>query len=857
MAKSSLELALLPLRDTVVLPTMVVPLFIGRRKSIRAVDHALQHGGQVFLAAQKSGHLINPEKEDLYVDGCIGEITDRVRLPDKSIKVMIEGRRRARITDFQAVDPTFLVQIEMSEPDEEDLESAAKKYDELLELFKGLVRSNKKVPSDAIKPFEDTSDIGRAVDMMIATLGLPFKERQVLLSFEQITPRIERLIDLIGREKEAMAVELRARAQSRQASGARKASKEGRGAQADPERDEFKNELAELEGKLGKKKMPEYARERSRRELKKLKMMSPMSAEATVVRNYLDWILALPWEEVTKDKLNIDAADRILDEDHYGLDKVKTRILEYLAVQELVGELRGPILCFVGPPGVGKTSLAKSIARATGRNYVRLSLGGVRDEAEIRGHRRTYIGAFPGKILQALRRAESSNAVILLDEIDKMSMDFRGDPSAALLEVLDPEQNNTFMDHYIDLDYDLSKVMFITTANTLHGIPAPLLDRMEIIELSGYTEFEKARIAERFLLPKQVAEHGLGDVDIRISEKAIRGLVNGYTRESGVRNLERELAAILRKIAIDVVRTRRVDEPSTALADEGVGEDVAEDATAPEDSVGTADSADGEAASAPEPAAEQPAAKATETAKTKAYRLTPAAIVRYLGEPRFRARSTETKDAVGTATGLAVTSSGGDILSIEVTLMPGAGKLTITGKLGDVMQESAHAAISYVRSRAVPLGLDRSFFQKIDVHIHVPEGAIPKDGPSAGITIATALASAFTRTAVKRQVAMTGEITLRGRVLPIGGVKEKLLAAARSGFTTVLIPAENEKDLKDVPKHVLSTLTVIPANNMDEVLDAALALDGAPLFPGGEDADELSAERLGDHAGAPSEISAP
>ena len=798
MTETHLDLPLLPLRDTVILPTMMVPLFIGRRKSVAAVEQALAGDGTIFLAAQRSGQLINPEKDDLFAFGCVGEITDRVQLPDKSIKVMVEGRQRAHVLEFLEVEPSFLCRVATSVVAPDDLEASQARYPALLERFKALAAMHRRMPPEALRPFEAPDDVSAAVDMMIATLSLRFQDRQDLLEMTRLIERVERVADLVTRESEAVEAEQRLRSRRSPVAPKRKPVPPNRepgasssdAAQQAEAADEFKNELAELEEKLAKKSMPDYARERGRRELKKLRMMSPMSAEATVVRNYLDWVVTLPWDEVTKDKLDIADAEKVLDEDHHGLEKVKERILEYLAVQELVKELRGPILCFVGPPGVGKTSLARSIARATGRTYVRLSLGGVRDEAEIRGHRRTYIGAFPGKIIQSLKRAGSSNPVLLLDEVDKMSMDFRGDPAAALLEVLDPEQNASFLDHYLDVDYDLSRVLFITTANSIHGIPAPLLDRMEVIQLPGYTELEKVQIARQFLFPKQRKENGLSDVEVRLPETTLRFLVNGYTREAGVRNLERELGAVLRKIAVDVVRSGGV-------------------------------------------------------AKGRAYRVTPAMVKGFLGEPRFRDAKAEEHDEIGAATGLAVTYAGGDILGIEVTLMPGAGKLTITGKLGDVMQESAQAAMSYVRAHAAGLGLDRAFYQKVDVHIHVPEGAIPKDGPSAGITIATALASAVARVPVRRDVAMTGEITLRGRVLPIGGVKEKLLAASRSGYTTVIVPSENLKDLKDVPKAVRSSLDIVLASTMDDVLKKALVPDPRLTFPLAASQSELDEELRG------------
>jgi ATP-dependent Lon protease len=796
MSEPTLELPLLPLRDTVVLPTMMAPLIIGRRKSIDAVERAMQGDGRVFLSAQRNGHLINPEKDDLFLHGCIAEITDKVQLPDKSIKVMVEGRQRGVVEEFLLTEPGFVCRVRPVVDSEADAAEAVRLFPATMEKFAALMRLNRKLPPDALKAFEEIDDPSRKLDMMIPVLTLRFQDRQDLLELAGVVERVARVTELIQKETAALQADREGRQKARAAGQAQHARGAAREQAGDPEADEFKNELAELDERLGKKRMPEYARERARRELKKLRLMSPMSAEATVVRNYLDWILALPWDEVTKDKLDLAEAERILNQDHYGLGKIKERILEYLAVQQLAGNLKGPILCFVGPPGVGKTSLARSIARATGRNYVRLSLGGIRDEAEVRGHRRTYIGAFPGKIIQSLRRAGSSNPVLLLDEVDKLAADFRGDPAAALLEVLDPEQNNSFQDHYLDLDYDLSHVMFITTANHAHGIPAPLMDRMEVIQLSGYTEFEKIQIARQFLVPRQRQEHGLEQVDVQVADKAIRAVINGYTREAGVRSLEREVASIMRKIARDVVA-------AGSAGQGGAGQ------------------------------------------KPRAFRVNTAAVRRYLGEPQHRERQAEEKDEVGAASGLAVTAAGGDILVIEVTVMPGSGKLTITGKLGDVMQESAQAAMSYIRSRAGALGLDRSFYQKVDLHIHVPEGAIPKDGPSAGITMATALASALTRVPVRRDVAMTGEITLRGKVLPIGGVKEKLLAAARSGYTRVIVPRENQKDLKDLPLPVKNALEIIPAASMDEVLGNALVRNGKPLYPNGLHEDPLDAELHG------------
>ena len=617
-------------------------------------------------------------------------------------------------------------------------------------------------------------DPSRLADTIVAHLNLKLEDKQEILELADVSARLEKLLELMKAEIEILQVEKRIRTRVRKQM--EKTQKEYylneqmRAIQKElGEKDEFKNEIQELEQKLKDKQVSEEAREKCEKEIRKLKMMSPMSAEATVVRNYVDWILSLPWEERTEDKLDLQDAEAILDSDHYGLTKIKERILEYLAVQSLVDTIKGPILCFVGPPGVGKTSLGKSIARATNREFVRLSLGGIRDEAEIRGHRRTYIGALPGKIIQSMKKAGTKNPVFLLDEVDKMSADFRGDPAAALLEVLDPEQNGTFNDHYLDLDYDLSEVMFITTSNNLYSIPQPLQDRMEIIRLPGYTELEKVQIARHFLVPKQIEDHGLENTHVEFTTASLQRLIREYTKEAGVRNTEREIANVCRKVARQVV----------SKGDEG----------------------------------------------SVHQRITPQALPRYLGVPKFRYGTREETHEVGMATGLAWTDVGGELLNTEVTVVPGKGKLTITGKLGDVMQESAQAAMSYVRSRGARLGLKPDFYQYIDIHIHVPEGAIPKDGPSAGITMATAITSALTRFAIRRDVAMTGEITLRGRVLPIGGLKEKILAAHRGRIEQIIIPSENEKDLKDIPASVLKNLTVHLVEHVDEVLALALIVE--------------------------------
>jgi len=768
------RLPLLPLRDIIVFPHMVVPLFVGREKSIAALDEAMAHEREILLSAQKKAKTNEPTTDDIFAVGTLGVIIQLLRLPDGTVKVLVEGKRRARIRRFTQTDGFFLVEAEeISEPDPRDDKGA--EIEALLRsihgTFETYVKLNKRIPPEMLISVQTIDDPARLADTIVAHLSLKLNDKQAILEMESPAKRLEKLFELMQAEIEILQVEKKIRTRvKKQMEKTQKEYYLNEQMQAIQkelgERDEFKNEIQELEEKIKNKRMSKEAQLKVRKELKKLKMMSPMSAEATVVRNYIDWVLSLPWEDKTQDKLDVTEAERILDEDHYGLKKVKERILEYLAVQALVKKLKGPILCLVGPPGVGKTSLAKSIARSTGRRFVRLSLGGVRDEAEIRGHRRTYIGALPGKIIQSLKKAGSNNPVFLLDEVDKMSTDFRGDPSAALLEVLDPEQNNTFQDHYLDLDYDLSDVMFITTANSLHAIPGPLQDRMEIIQLPGYTEWEKLAIAEKYLIVKQKEANGIADVELELGEDGIRHVIHHYTKEAGVRNLEREISTICRKVAKEVVRRGK----------------------------------DG----------------------TK-YRITTKNVAKYLGVQKYRYSKKEEHDDIGLTNGLAVTMYGGDLLATEVSVVPGKGKLVLTGKLGEVMQESAQAAMSYVRSRAESLGLDREFYQRIDTHVHFPEGAIPKDGPSAGITMATSLVSALLRIPVRRDIAMTGEITLRGRVLPIGGLKDKILAAHRSDIFTVIIPKENKKDLKDIPKRVLKVMKIYPVEHMDEVLRVALA----------------------------------
>jgi len=774
----SVRLPLLPLRDIIVFPHMVVPLFVGRQRSIKALEEAVSGKKPIFLATQREAKVNDPVAEDIYQIGTIGNVVQLLRLPDGTVKVLVEGKKRGRITRHLGQADCFWVEVE-------EVEEAGDRATEIEALvrsvnsaFENYVRLNKKIPPEMIMSVAAIDDPARLADTIIAHLGIKLEDKQTLLETFDPAERLEKVLGYMRSEIEILEVERRIR--NRVKKQMEKTQKEYylneqmRAIQKElGEKDEFKNEIQELEEKIRQKKMSPEARDKVEKELKKLKMMSPMSAEATVVRNYIDWLLSLPWHEYTEDKLDIQEAEKVLEEDHYGLEKVKERILEYLAVQSLVGQLKGPILCFVGPPGVGKTSLGKSIARATGRRFFRVSLGGVRDEAEIRGHRRTYIGAMPGKIIQGMKKAGSGNPVFLLDEVDKMSTDFRGDPSAALMEVLDPEQNAAFNDHYIDVDYDLSKILFICTANTLERIPRPLQDRMEIIRIPGYTEWEKLHIAKKYLLKKQRDANGLTEHNLDCPESVLLAVIRLYTRESGVRNLEREIGTLCRKVVVEIVKKDR----NTRV------------------------------------------------------RLTTKNLAKYLGTARYRISKAEQDDKIGVVTGLAWTDMGGELLATEVTVMPGKGKLTITGKVGDVMQESAQAAMSYVRSRAEDLGLERDFYQKIDVHVHIPEGAIPKDGPSAGVTMATSLVSALTKVPVRHDTAMTGEITLRGRVLPIGGLKEKILAAHRGGIKRVIVPLENEKDLQDVPAAILKAVHIETVEHMDEVLRHALLFTNAEGLP--------------------------
>ena len=776
-ADGARSVPLLPLRDIVVFPHMVVPLFVGREKSVRALDEAMQRDRQLLLSAQTDARTDDPGPEDVHRLGTLGTIVQLVKLPDGTVKVLVEGKSRATIESFEESEDLFLVHVELVAEDEDTTVETEALMRTVANTFENYVKLNKKVPPEMVSTVQSIGDAGRLADTIVAHLNLKIEDKQRILEITDVKSRLEEVYALMQGEIDVLQVEGRIRSRvKKQMERSQKEyylNEQMRAIQKElGEKDEFKNEVRELEEKLKALPAPEEAKEKCEKEIRKLKMMSPMSAEATVVRNYIDWILSLPWEGYKEEKKDIKEAEGILEADHYGLEKPKERILEYLSVQALVEKLKGPILCLVGPPGVGKTSLGRSIAHSTGRDFVRISLGGVRDEAEIRGHRRTYIGALPGKIIQGLKKAGSGNPVFLLDEVDKMSMDFRGDPSAALLEVLDPEQNHAFNDHYLDLDYDLSRVMFITTANTLDSIPRPLQDRMEIIHIPGYIEEEKLQIAKGFLIEKQLDAHGLKAEQLTFTDRGIYEIIRRYTKESGVRNLEREIASVCRKVAREVVSS------------EG---------------------------------------KATFT-------IGPKQVRKMLGVPRYRFGSREESDQVGIATGLAYTETGGELLTIEALVTAGKGKVEMSGRLGDVMQESAKAAMSYVRRRAKQLGLARDFHSKVDFHVHIPEGGVPKDGPSAGITMATALTSALTGMPVRSAMAMTGEITLRGRVLPIGGLKEKLIAALRGGIETVLIPKENERDLKEIPAKVKKGLEIVLVEHMDEVLQRALVLPDPTIF---------------------------
>ncbi len=788
-ATNRIDLPVLPLRDVVVYPHMVIPLFVGREKSIRALDVAMEADKQILLVAQKSPETDDPEANDLYEIGAVAQVLQLLKLPDGTIKVLVEGVSRAAITGYSEREGALTAQGRLLEPrfdrNERELEVTVRS---LLSLFEQYVKMNRKIPPELLSTLSGIDDPSRLADTIAAHLAIRLADKQKLLEAVEVGARLEMLIGFVDGEIDVQQLEkrIRGRVKSQMEKSQREyyLNEQMKAIQKElGESEDAPNELEELARKIAAAGMPKAVETKAKAELNKLKQMAPMSAEATVVRNYLDWLLGVPWKKRSKVRKDLKLAQETLDADHYGLEKVKDRILEYLAVQSRVQKMKGPILCLVGPPGVGKTSLGQSIAKATNRKFVRMSLGGVRDEAEIRGHRRTYIGSMPGRIVQNLNKTGSKNPLFVLDEIDKMSMDFRGDPSSAMLEVLDPEQNFAFNDHYLEVDLDLSEVMFVATANSLN-IPGPLLDRMEVIRIPGYTEDEKLNIAERYLLPKQIKANGLKPDELAVGEDAIREIVRYYTRESGVRNLEREISKICRKVVKEL-----------ALA-------------------------------GPKPVKSASARKGK--ARSAATRVTATNIDQFLGVRRYDYGRAEEQAEIGLVTGLAWTEVGGDLLQIEASLVPGKGSLMHTGQLGDVMQESIKAALSVVRARAERLGLDPDFHQKYDIHVHVPEGATPKDGPSAGIAMCTALVSVLAKVPVKADVAMTGEITLRGRVLPIGGLKEKLLAALRGGIRTVIIPEENKKDLADIPSNVTQGLDIIPVRWIDEVLDIALV---SPLAP--------------------------
>ena len=771
-----ISLPVLPLRDIVVFPHMIVPLFVGREKSIKALEAVMAEDKQIILVTQKEAALEDPDASGLYGMGTIGTILQLLKLPDGAVKVLVEGGERVTLnTDALKNENGYLVvEAEIAEQIGDLGAETAALSRATTQQFEQYIKLNKKIASEVLNAVEQIDEADKIADMIASHLAVKISEKQELLENLDIHARLERVFGYMEGEIGALQVEKRVRNRvKRQMEKTQREyylNEQMKAIQKElGENEDGVNELDEIETQLKDAKMPKAALEKGEAELKKLRNMGPMSAEATVVRNYLEWILALPWRKSSRLKKDIDAARAVLDADHYGLDKVKDRIVEFLAVQQRTKTMKGPILCLVGPPGVGKTSLGKSIAKATGRNYVRMALGGVRDEAEIRGHRRTYIGSMPGKVLQGMKKAGTKNPLFLLDEVDKLGADWRGDPTSALLEVLDPAQNNSFQDHYLEVDFDLSNVMFITTANTLN-MPQPLMDRMEIIRLSGYTEDEKLEIAKRHLVSKQVKDHGLKDGELVISDEALRDVIRLYTREAGVRNLEREIAKIARKTVTAIV-----------------------------------------------------AGKATSV------KVTAENLDDYLGVKRFRFGEVEDQDQIGVTTGLAWTEVGGELLNIEAVKVPGKGKVTATGKLGDVMKESIQAAEFFIKSRAQSYGIDLEELAKHDVHVHVPEGATPKDGPSAGVGMATSIISAISGIEVRRDVAMTGEITLRGRVLPIGGLKEKLLAAQRGGLTTVLIPKDNEKDLADIPDNVKSALKIVPVAMVDEALSAALVREPVPF----------------------------
>jgi ATP-dependent Lon protease len=762
------ELPLLPLRGVLVFPYMVIHLDVGRDKSIQALEDAMINDKLILLVSQKDAATDQPEEEDMYKVGTIAEVKQLIRIPGGAIKVLVEGLTRGKIERFLPHAEHFQVKVTEIVDRKEQTSEITALMRSVVTQFEQYSKLSKKVSPETLITTADIEEGGQLADIVVAHLNLKLEEKQDLLETFPVKERLEKILMIVTQENEILDLErklnIRVRRQMEKTQKEYYLREQLKAIQKElGEKDDKQAETDEMRDKLAEMDLPEDVREKIEKEIERMEKMPPMAAEAVVVRTYLDWVMSLPWNTMTDDRLDINFAQEILDEDHYGLEKVKERILEFLAVRALAKKMKGPILCLVGPPGVGKTSLAKSVARALGKKYVRISLGGVRDEAEIRGHRRTYIGAMPGRIIQGMKQAGSKNPVFLMDEIDKMSTDFRGDPASALLEVLDPEQNNTFSDHYIEIPFDLSKVMFITTANAQHNIPRPLLDRMEVIYISGYTEVEKMNIGMKYLLPKQLKEHGLQEKQVSIDEDVLYKIIREYTREAGVRNLERELASICRKAARKIVQNDQ-----------------------------------------------------------KRVRLTEKNLRTYLGIPRYRYGTAEKEHEVGMATGVAWTETGGDILSIEVSLMKGKGNLTLTGKLGDVMKESAQAGFSYIRVRAAMLNIEDNFQETHDVHIHIPEGAIPKDGPSAGITMVTAMVSALTNRPVRSDVAMTGEITLRGRVLPVGGIKEKVLAAHRAGIKVMILPAENKKDLEEIPESVQKRMDFRLVEHMDEVLKIAL-----------------------------------
>jgi len=763
---------LLPLRGLLVFPYMVIHLDVGREKSVSAIDEAMLHDREIFLVTQREAQTDEPQEGDLYQVGTIAEIKQLLKLPGGTFRVLVEGLRRGKIKQYLSSDPFIQVVVEEFQENYEKTPQIEAMMRTVTNQFEEYVKAGKKIPPETAVSIVSIDDPGRLADIIAAHINLRIGDKQAILEAFEPRERLKELGGILSREMEILDLErkinMRVRKQMEKTQREYYLREQIRAIQKElGEKDERQAEVEELRERIAKAQLPEDVEEKAVKELERLEKMPPMVAEAVVVRNYLDWLLSLPWAKETKDRLRLDKAEAILEADHYALQKPKERILEYLAIRKLATKMRGPILCFVGPPGVGKTSLGRSVARALSRKFVRISLGGVRDEAEIRGHRRTYVGAMPGRIIQGMKQAGTKNPVFLLDEVDKMNADFRGDPSSALLEVLDSEQNYAFSDHYIEAPFDLSKVLFITTANVEYNIPRPLLDRMEVINLSGYTEEEKVKIAERHLIPKQLKEHGLKPQHLQLSENALRMIIRQYTREAGVRNLERQIAAVCRKTAREVVNDKKYH-----------------------------------------------------------VKITAANLSAFLGIPRYRSGTIEKEDEVGVATGLAWTEVGGEVLNVEVGILRGKGKITLTGKLGDVMKESAQAALSFVRSRVDDLELAEDFHEQHDIHVHVPEGAIPKDGPSAGVTMATAMASALTGRFTRHDVAMTGEVTLRGRVLPVGGIKEKVLAAHRAGIKSVIMPAENKKDLEEIPANVKKKLNFVLVDHMDQVLDEALLPEG-------------------------------